>query len=110
MEAGPGKTRSLIGPGREEALAAPAAWIYPVAMTRRPRELDTVRLRKPVGTWPAGTEGVVVGEDPGSALVEVVTEHLVDTEGLPVRDLLDDLVDVDYGDLEILSPIDGSAP
>jgi hypothetical protein len=79
-------------------------------MERRARELDTVRFLKPAGTWPAGTEGVVVAEDPGSALVEVVTEYLIDADGLPVRDLLDDLVDVDYADLEVMASVDGSGP
>jgi hypothetical protein len=78
-------------------------------MARRAKELDVVRLLKPVGSWPAGTEGVVVAEDPSTALVEVVTEYLVDAEGLPVRDLFDDLVDVDYADLEVRTSVDGSA-
>jgi hypothetical protein len=78
-------------------------------MARRAKELDVVRLLKPVGSWPAGTEGVVVAEDPRTALVEVVTEYLVDAEGLPVRDLFDDLVDVDYADLEVRTSVDGSA-
>jgi hypothetical protein len=77
-------------------------------MERRARELDTVRFLKPVGTWPAGTEGVVVAEDPATALIEVVTEYLVDADGLPVRDLLDDLVDVNYSDLEVMTSVDGS--
>jgi hypothetical protein len=32
----------------------------------------------------------------------VHTEHLVDEEGLPLRDLMDDLVDVPYDDLEVV--------
>jgi hypothetical protein len=78
-------------------------------MMRRAKELDIVRLLKPVGSWPVGTEGVVVAEDPQTALVEVVTEDVVDADGLPVRDLLDDLLDVDYADLEVMSSVDGSA-
>ena len=80
-----------------------------MSVARRAKELDVVRLLKPVGAWPAGTQGVVVAEDPGSALVEVVTEYLVDSDGLPLRDLFEDLVDVDYADLEVMTSVDGSA-
>jgi hypothetical protein len=71
-------------------------------MAERAGELDTVAFLKDVDGWPAGTTGAVVGEDPESALVEVVTEYLVDDEGLPLRDLLEDLVDVPYGDLRVV--------
>jgi hypothetical protein len=54
-------------------------------MAQRARDLDTVRFLKDVDGWPAGTEGVVVSEEPYSALVEVVTEDQVDDEGLPLR-------------------------
>ena len=72
-------------------------------MTRRAHELDVVALRKPIGRFPAGTSGTVVSEDRESALVEVVTDGQT-TDGLPTRDLLDDLIDVPYEDLEILRP------
>lgn len=78
---------------------------YPVAMRRRIRDIDTVKLLSAVGEWPAGTVGVVVAEEPRSALVEIVTEDQLDDEGLPLRDLLDDLVHVDYGDLEVLHSV-----
>jgi hypothetical protein len=71
-------------------------------MEERARELDTVEFLRDVDGWPPGTTGAVVGEDLETALVEVVTEYLVDDEGLPVRDLLEDLVDVPYGDLRVL--------
>jgi hypothetical protein len=36
-------------------------------------EHDVVALRAPIGTWPAGTGGKVVGLYDGAALVEVAT-------------------------------------
>jgi hypothetical protein len=80
---------------------------YPVTMRQRVRDLDTVKFLKAVGEWPAGTVGVVIAEEPRSALVEVVTEDQVDDEGFPLRDLLDDLVHVDYTDLEVLDSVRG---
>jgi hypothetical protein len=77
-------------------------------MKRRARDLDTVLLLKPIGEWPAGTQGVVVSEDPDSALIEVVTVDQVDEKGLPLRDLFEDLVDVDYEDLEVIRSVDGA--
>lgn len=72
-------------------------------MARRAHELDVVSLRKPVGRFPAGTSGTVVAEDPESALVEIATDDQT-TDGFPTRDLLDDLVDVPYENLEVLRP------
>jgi hypothetical protein len=49
-----------------------------------------------------------VAEDPESALVEIVTDDQT-TGGFPTRDLLDDLIDVPYEDLEILRPARATA-
>jgi hypothetical protein len=71
-------------------------------MEPRARELDSVEFLKEIDGWPAGTGGVVIGEDPETALVEVATEYLVDDEGFPLRDLFEDLVDVPYADLRVI--------
>jgi hypothetical protein len=71
-------------------------------MAQRARDLDTVKFLKGVDGWSPGTTGVVVSEDPNSALVEIVTDDLVDHEGFPLRDLMDDLVDVPYEDLQVI--------
>jgi hypothetical protein len=78
-------------------------------MTARARDLDTVKFLKHVDGWPAGTVGVVIAEDPDSALIEVVTDDQVDEEGFPLRDLFEDLVDVAYEDLEVLSSVEDDA-
>lgn len=78
-------------------------------MVRRAHELDVVALRKPVGRFPAGTSGTVVSEDPESALVEIVTDAQT-TGGFPTRDLLDDLIDVPYEDLDVLRPARATSP
>ena len=49
-----------------------------------------------------------MAEDPESALVEIVTDDQT-TDGFPTRDLLDDLVDVPYEDLEVLRPARATA-
>lgn len=66
----------------------------------RARELDVVVLRKAVGEFPAGTSGTVVSTDPETALVEIVTDGQV-VDGFPARDLLADLIDVPYADLDV---------
>lgn len=73
-------------------------------MARRAHILDTVRLTREVGGWPAGTIGAVVSEWPESALVEVVSEAAVDASGLPRADLFDDMISVPYAALEIVRP------
>lgn len=78
-------------------------------MARRARDLDYVKLLREVDGWPAGTEAVVIAEEPDSALLEVLTEDQVDDEGFPLRDLFEDLVSVDYEDLEVLHSVDGAA-
>lgn len=78
-------------------------------MVGRAHELDVVALRKPVGRFPAGTSGTVVSEDPESALVEIVTDAQT-TGGFPTRDLLDDLIDVPYEDLDVLRPARATSP
>jgi hypothetical protein len=91
----------------------PDLWAYwlriGALMARRAHDLDVVALRKPIGRFPAGTSGTVVSEDRDSALVEVVTDAQR-TDGLPTRDLLDDLIDVPYEDLGILRPADTASP
>ena len=75
------------------------------AMTRRAHELDCVELLAAADGWPVGTTGAVVWEDAETALVEVSPEHYgTDAEGFPLRDLLEVLVDVPYGDLRITTP------
>jgi hypothetical protein len=71
-------------------------------MEGRARDLDAVEFLSAAGGWPIGTVGTVVAEDPETALVEVNTEWLVDEAGLPMRDLMDDLVDVPYEDLRVI--------
>jgi hypothetical protein len=78
-------------------------------MARQPRDLDYVRLLRAVDGWPAGTEAVVIAEEPESALLEVLTEDQVDEEGLPLRDLFEDLVSVDYEDLEVVDAVSDRA-
>lgn len=74
------------------------------AMARRARTLDTVKLTRDCEGWPVGTIGAVVSEYPETALVEVVTHAGADTNGLPRRDLFDDLVTVPYGALHVVEP------
>lgn len=71
-------------------------------MPRRAHVLDTVRLLRPIGEWPAGTIGAVVSERADAALVEVDSEHVVDGEGLPSGELLEELIAVPYAALEVL--------
>lgn len=78
-------------------------------MARKAHELDVITLRKPIGRFPAGTSGTVISGDPESALVEIVTDTQT-TSGFPTRDLLDDLVDVPYEDLEVLHPARQTKP
>ena len=78
-------------------------------MARQPRDLDIVRFLKAVDGWPVGTEGVVIAEEPRSALIEIVTEDQVDDEGFPLRDLFEDLVSVDYEDLEVIDAVSDRA-
>jgi hypothetical protein len=78
-------------------------------MARRARDLDYVRLLRAVDGWPAGTEAVVIAEEPESALLEVLTEDQVDDEGFPLRDLFEDLVSVDYEDLEVVDAVSDRA-
>lgn len=73
-------------------------------MVRRAHKFDTVRLTRVVDGWPAGTVGAVVSEHPETALVEVVSDGVVDGGGLPTGDLLDDLISVPYAALEIVRP------
>jgi hypothetical protein len=73
-----------------------------MAMTARPRELDTVEFVEDIDGWPAGTSAVVVAEELRTALVEVVTEDLVDRDGFPLRDLFEDLVSVPYDQLRVV--------
>ncbi len=56
-------------------------------------EHDVVAFKKPVGKWPAGTTGAVVGEGKDYMLVEIVNM----SEG----DMLD-LLDVPVEDLELV--------
>ena len=65
-------------------------------------ELDVVRLRRPVGSWPTGAEGTVVNHRPGwpTATVEFA-------ERLPIaeRSAIDPdklVVEVDLRDLELV--------
>jgi hypothetical protein len=73
-----------------------------MAMTARARELDTVELVEAIDGWPAGTFAVVVAEELRTALVEVVTEYLVDSDGFPLRDIFEDLVSVPYDQLRVV--------
>jgi hypothetical protein len=71
-------------------------------MGARPHDLDVVVFLEDIDGWPAGTSAVVIAEEPGGALVEVMTEHLVDSEGFPLRDLFEDLVHVDDDQLRVV--------
>lgn len=71
-------------------------------MEHRAHELDVVELVTQVGAWPVGTRGVVVSEDPRTALVEAATEHQVDSDGLPERPLFDDLFSAPYTALRVV--------
>lgn len=79
-------------------------------MDQRARDLDSVKLLRPLDGWASGTRGTVVAEGFETALVEVSTEHLVDAEGLPLRDLFEDFVDVPYEELEVVRRPDLSTP
>jgi hypothetical protein len=78
-------------------------------MRQQARDLDTVKFLRTVDGWPAGTEGVVIAEETRSALIEVVTEDQVDDEGFPLRDLFEDLVSVEYEDLQVVHSVDCTA-
>jgi len=57
------------------------------------------------GVVPGGdTIGAVVAEYPDTALVEISTESEVREDGLPGRELLDDLVTVPYDALHVVQP------
>jgi hypothetical protein len=65
-------------------------------------ELDVVRLRRPVGRWPEGAEGTVVGHRPGwpTATVEFAERvPLAERAGIDPDELV---VDVDVSDLELV--------
>jgi hypothetical protein len=64
-------------------------------MGERPQPFDVVRLKRPVGLWPAGTEGAVVDAYETYATVEVGTDQ-------DEIDFLDCLLDVAYEDLELV--------
>ena len=72
-------------------------------MYGRARDLDGVELLRPVAGWPAGTMGTVVADGEHWALVEVNTEFLLTEDGLPLRGLLEDFVDVPYRYLRVTS-------
>ena len=74
-------------------------------MARRPHILDTVKLTRDWGGWPAGTLGAVVSERTEAALVEVDSETTSDETGLPTTDLLDDLVSVPYAALHVVDSL-----
>jgi hypothetical protein len=63
-----------------------------------------VKLLRDWEGWPAGTVGAVVSEHPETALVEIETDASTDVDGLPERDLLDDLVTVPYNALDVVGP------
>jgi hypothetical protein len=71
-------------------------------MTARARELDYVELLQDADGAAAGARGTVVSEYPGSALVELATESVRGRDGLPERELLDDLVTVPYSALRVI--------
>lgn len=73
-------------------------------MIRTARELDYVELLHDADGAKAGSRGTVVSEHEDSALIELATEANVDGEGLPKRELLDDLVTVPYSALRVLQP------
>jgi hypothetical protein len=73
-------------------------------MARRAQTLDTVKLLRDWEGWPAGTVGAVVSEHPETALVEIVTDASTDADGLPERELLDDLITVPYSALDVVGP------
>lgn len=75
-------------------------------MALKLRELDPIVLSKPVDGWPAGSHGVVVSLDGAIPLVEMATEAYV-VDGLPRRELFDDLVDVPY---DAIKGVNGSRP
>jgi len=65
-------------------------------------ELDVVRLRRPVGRWPAGTEGTVVSLRPGwpTATVEFAERvPLAERAGIDADELV---VEVEVRDLELV--------
>ena len=73
-------------------------------MARRARTLDTVKLLREWEGWPAGTVGAVVSAHPETALVEIVTDATADHDGLPERELLDDLITVPHSALDVFGP------
>jgi hypothetical protein len=73
-------------------------------MARRARTLDTVKLLRDWDGWPAGTVGAVVSEHAETALVEIVTDTETDADGLPERELLDDLITVPYAAIDVVGP------
>jgi len=70
-------------------------------------ELATVRLRRAVGRWPAGTRGVIVNYRPGwdAALVE-----FAEALPLPERAAADDAELVPWVDVEDLEPVEAPTP
>lgn len=70
-------------------------------MTPRVRQLDYVELLTDVEGATAGARGTVVSEYPDTALVELDTETGA-RDGLPERELLDDLVTVPYSALRVV--------
>jgi hypothetical protein len=74
-------------------------------MSERAHEHDTVKLLRDSDGWPAGTIGVVVSEEARGVLIEVVTDHIADEDGLPLRTLIEDLFEARYEDLEIVARV-----
>jgi hypothetical protein len=62
------------------------------------RELDTVKLLKPVERWPAGSVGAVVDAQDGYVTVEISPE----VPGVDETDLMDVLVDVAEKDVRVI--------
>jgi hypothetical protein len=77
-------------------------------MAGRAHELDTVVLRKSVGSWPEGTMGAVVDERPDTALVEV-DERVFRASRIPDDQWLTAaLIDVPYADLTVVERAEAS--
>jgi hypothetical protein len=71
-------------------------------MGARAHEFDVVELCRRHGDHRVGARGVVVSEHPDAVTVEISTEATL-IEGLPARDLSDDLIVVPLRDLRVVS-------
>jgi hypothetical protein len=70
-------------------------------------ELDTVRLRRPHGGWPAGARGVVVNHRPGWPVATVDFSELVPLTERDALDFFELVLEVEVADLE---PVEAAGP